>query len=80
MNEQIYFLRLYGGTSDRYFGVRRDGDWYLIDGTGWSDRLDPRQVLSYQKAPEDFEFMRPSVVYENTYPLTDFFPKDDEPS
>ena len=63
------------GDGLKYRIEKISGEWFFSDGTGWKEKLDPEEITNIKYAG-DLPEVKKDTTYENTYPLTDFFPKN----
>lgn len=65
----------YDGLSGTYMSEKIEGEWYGSDGTGWREKMGQSELESITSVVER-KFtteIKKDFVFENTYPLSDFF-------
>lgn len=72
----IYHVTLYGEYGLHQMEKKR-GSWYFTDGTGWEEKMDyPEAIVSVIDA-SNMPKIKKDTVYENTYPMSIFFSRND---
>lgn len=75
LEDGVYFACFEGSPADPYMIEKENGKWFYADGTGWRSEFDYPEAIVSAESTKGMQRIKRDHVYENTYPLTDFFPK-----
>ncbi len=73
LDDGIYLVVFAGAGECRCEKI--NGKWFISDGTGWKQDLEYPEAIISAKDISDVPLLKKTMVYDNTYPLTDFFLK-----